>query len=264
MEGNTVKSKESLEIILGTPIVQEKYRLLKNACNNWHRKYNRKNINKKAETYETFFNRFKKGSKMFKSCLIGYNKEYVPHNIMKYSTTTDSVIPLTLSVRLNKLWTKNIFDSWQKTFIFKLHNNTLGYNIAVSKFVRGHSPLCTFCALSRNPEDERETPLHLYFQCRHVEPVIENFFRETLTTDFQAMTRTDYFGGFSYDNKFKNSALDVINVIFKQYIWRCRNIKKLPEIGECRSTVLNNINFMMTISGKFRRTWELSGINIRF
>ena len=108
------------------------------------------------------------------------------------SKTTDSVIPLILSKRLNELWTKNIFDSWQKTFIFKLHNNTLRYNIAVSKFVRGHSPLY-----------ERETPLHLFFQCRHVEPIIEIFFREILNNDLQEMTRTDFFGGFSYENSFK-------------------------------------------------------------
>ena len=183
---------------------------------------------------------------------------------MKYSKTTDSVIPLILSKRLNELWSKNIFDSWQKTFIFKLHNNTLGYNIAVSKFVGGHSPLCTFCELSRNPEDERETPIYLFFQCRHVEPIIQTFFREILNNDFQDMTRTDFFGGFSYENSFKNTALDAINILFRQYIWRCKNIKKLPNIKECRTTVLNNINFMMKISNKFRRTWENSGINTRF
>ena len=78
------------------------------------------------------------------------------------------------------------------------------------------------------------------------------------------MTRTDFFGGFSYENSFKNTALDAINILFRQYIWRCKNIKKLPNIKECRTTVLNNIDFMMKISVKFRRTWENSGINIRF
>ena len=78
------------------------------------------------------------------------------------------------------------------------------------------------------------------------------------------MTKTDFFCGFSYENSFKNTALDVINILFRQYIWRCKNIKKLPNIKECRTTVLNNIDFMMKISVKFRRTWENSGINIRF
>ena len=94
------------------------------------------NINKRAETFEAFFNKFKKGSKICKLCLKNNIPDHVPHNIVKYSKTTDSVIPLTLSKHLNELWTKNIFDSWQKTFIFKLHNNTVGFNIAVSKFVR--------------------------------------------------------------------------------------------------------------------------------
>ena len=78
------------------------------------------------------------------------------------------------------------------------------------------------------------------------------------------MTRTDYFGGFNYENLFGNSALDVVNILFKQYIWRCKNIKKLPNIDECRIFVLKNIEFMMKISVKFRSIWENSGINIRF
>ena len=43
-----------------------------------------------------------------------------------------------------------------------------------------------------------------------------------------------------------------------------KNKKKLPNIKECRTTVLTNIDFMMKISVKFRRSWENSGINIRF
>ena len=67
-----------------------------------------------------------------------------------------------------------------------------------------------------NPEDERETPLHLFFQCRHVEPLIEVFYREILNDDFQVMTRADYFGGFSNENLFRNNTLDVVNILFKQ------------------------------------------------
>ena len=36
-------------------------------------------------------------------------------------------------------------------FCFKLHNNTLGYNYTVNKFIRNHNPYCTFCTLSREP-----------------------------------------------------------------------------------------------------------------
>ena len=66
----------------------------------------------------------------------------------------------------------------------------------VSKFVRGHSPLCTFCSIACNPEDERETPLHLFFQCEHVEPVIKFIFRQFLANEYGLVERKNYFGGF--------------------------------------------------------------------
>ena len=59
-----------------------------------------------------------------------------------------------------------------------------------------------------------------------MEPIIQIFFREILANEFENMSRTDFFGGFSYDNSYKNTALDAINILFKQYIWKCKNIKK--------------------------------------
>ena len=40
-------------------------------------------------------------------------------------------------------------DNEMKTFCFKLHNNTLGYNYTVNKFIGNHNPYCTFCTLSK-------------------------------------------------------------------------------------------------------------------
>ena len=76
-------------------------------------------------------------------------------------------------------------------------------------------------------------------------------------------SQLNYLGGFLPFTPPYN-ALDVINILFKQYIWCCKNLKKLPTIDECRLSVLKNIDFMMKISAKFRRTWENSGINIHF
>ena len=110
MVDNTVISKDNLEILLAVQVPPEKYRILKKAWGDWNRKYNHGDIDKRAETFEAFFNRFKKGSKIFKVCLKGNTTEHVPHNIVKYSKTTDLVIPLSLSTHLNVLWTKNFFE----------------------------------------------------------------------------------------------------------------------------------------------------------
>ena len=40
---------------------------------------------------------------------------------------------LSQSRSLGKLWTVPFFDNELKTFIFKLHNNTLGYNYTIFK-----------------------------------------------------------------------------------------------------------------------------------
>ena len=47
-------------------------------------------------------------------------------------------------------------------------------------------------SVSRNPDDERESPLHLFYQCRHVEPIIEFIFRIILGPEAARMTRSNF------------------------------------------------------------------------
>ena len=220
------------------------------------------NAHQNSEDFQHFCNRYKKGSSIFKNHFKGISKEYVPHNIIKYSENTDTVIEVEKSCALNKLWTLNILGNETKTFIFKLHNNSLGYNTIVSKFVRGHSSLCTFCSISRNPDDERESPLHLFYHCRHVEPIIEFIFRIILGPEAARMTRSDFFGGFKYENQAKNDSLLIVNTLIKKFIWTCRNGKFLPTIDTAQSFVTNNLRFFIDTSKHFRYTWQNSGINI--
>ena len=169
---DTFVNREALQILCDSIISEENFKLLKKAANNWKNRYVNNLVRQSLEDFNTFCSKYKKGSGLFKNDLRTTGNDYVPHNIIKFSENTDSVIELKESGALNCLWTLNMWDNATKTFIFKLHNNSLGYNLNVSKFVRGHSPLCTFCSLTRNPDDERETLLHLFYQCRHVEPVI--------------------------------------------------------------------------------------------
>ena len=105
------------------------------------------------------------------------------------------MINLSQSRSLGKLWTVPFFDNALKTFIFKLHNNTLGYNYTVSKFVRHQPDTYTFCDIQETDDEVRETPIHLFFQCTSAEPIIENIFRWALEGDYNLMTRRGYFWG---------------------------------------------------------------------
>ena len=85
------------------------------------------------------------------------------HTTLKNINNIDCALNLTNSKTLCSLWKNSFMDNEMKTFCFKLHNNTLGYNYTVNKFIRNHNAYCTFCTLSREPEDGRETPYHIFF-----------------------------------------------------------------------------------------------------
>jgi hypothetical protein len=102
----------------------------------------------------------------------------------------DIVINEDQSKFLNTLWTRNEFSNLEKTFFLKLHNNTLGYNNAVSHFVRGHSPTCTFCSVARIPDPNVENGSHLFFECDMISDMVGQVFqRVTGENDFQINKR---------------------------------------------------------------------------
>jgi hypothetical protein len=107
----------------------------------------------------------------------------IPHNINKYASSMDIIIDGNQSEFLNSLWTVNFFSNNMKTFLFKLHNNTLGYNSAVAHFVRNHSPSCTFCDLAGNEDDNVEKGLHLFYDCVYVADVIDYIFDKVTRID---------------------------------------------------------------------------------
>jgi hypothetical protein len=109
----------------------------------------------------------------FRKILEGKTDSGSTRNINKFAENLDIIISGEQSKFLNSMWTKNYFSNQDRTFFFKLYNNTLGYNNAVAHFVQGHTPYCSFCDLTRSPDQNNETPLHLFFECRSVCDVLE-------------------------------------------------------------------------------------------
>ena len=220
---------------------------------------------KVSTSIEQIFQNFKKGSDSLKKIFTHDKNNYIPHNIMKYQVNTNTVIDNISAAELNKLWNLNYLDNSTRTFCFKLHNNTLGYNYTVSKFVRHHSPLCTFCAITFNPDDERETPYHIFYSCRHVENIYTDFFRAILSVeDHRRFSRQSYFGYFGSENIGKNLCIQVVCLLFKKYIWQCKLGHRLPNTEGLNLFVKNSIKTMYHVSGKFRKGWDRADININF
>jgi hypothetical protein len=142
---------------------------------------------------ETFFATWKKGSKKVRNIICKERRRYISHNIVKFSSNIDLVINLDESVSLNKLWCLSYLSNSTRTFIFKLHNNTLGINTILSHFVAGIDRNCTFCNLIANPEMEDETVLHLFFTCSTVENKLEIFYKWLLGDPLFLINRRLFF-----------------------------------------------------------------------
>jgi hypothetical protein len=156
----------------------------------------------------------------------------VSQNIRKFANNLDIVINAEQSKALNGIWTNNIFSNQEKTFFFKLYNNTLGYNMAVAHFVRGHSPNCTFCDMLRIQEQHPENALHLFFDCECVSSIIDLLFQRLTSMATFTVGRREFFTVFERAEFgiAKNRALTLISKFVTKYIWDCRNKRFLPTL----------------------------------
>ncbi len=166
------------------------------------------------------------------------------------------------SKTLNRLWTNNMFTSKEKTFFFKLHNNTLGYNVAVAHFVRGHSPFCTFCDIVGVQEQNRETPLHIFFECNFISQILECIFqRITNDPNFQFSSR-EYFSTFERRGLSfaANTVLTILSKILINYTWECKTKKFLPSVDNCWGFLKERTSFLISSNNNFRKLWTIAGL----
>jgi len=146
-----------------------------------------------------------------------------------------------------------------RTFLFKLHNNTAGYNNAVAHFVPGHSPNCTFCDIIENPDVEDETPLHLFLTCSVSERFVEDFFSWVLSEPAN-ITRQEFFVSFSRPDHRKNYALFLISALLKKYIWDCKQRFSLPNLQYAKIYLREELKIISHCSSKARQIILNSGI----
>jgi hypothetical protein len=177
----------------------------------------------------TFLASWKKGSKKFKKFLDCSYNTYVPHNIMKFAHNTETVIGVDCSIKLNSDWSKTFYSNEMRTFIFKLHNNTLTVNTILSHMAHVISRNCTFCEILRNPDPVDETVFHLFFDCPSVENLGEEFFTWLTGTDRYNVNRHGFFC--CGESEKICELCKVVNYCFKFHVWECKKRKSIPTIS---------------------------------
>jgi hypothetical protein len=176
----------------------------------------------------------------------------------------DIIIDGSQSDFLNGLWTVNFFNNSMKTFLFKLHNNTLGYNSAVAHFVRNHSPNCTFCDLSGNEEVMLEKGSHIFFDCVHVAGVIDYIFGMVTGINNFEFSRREFFSTFNRRELIpaKNLILTYISKFVIKTLWDCKQRFTIPNGEECWEWIKEELLVLCNGNTKFRKLWENSGFSL--
>jgi Reverse transcriptase (RNA-dependent DNA polymerase) len=194
---------------------------------------------------KTFFQNLKKGSKRFRKYLSEPVQKFIPHNIVKYSDNTETVINYSTSCKLNAEWKTYFLSNECRIFSYKLVNNILGYNIVISHFVPGADRNCTFCNLIRNPDPEDETALHLFFACRVSETLINNFFQDIVGT---TVSRQEFFGFAKRENNHQNVTLYYTCLLIKKFLWDCKQWTVLPCSNWLQEYVFSELKTCTSIS----------------
>jgi hypothetical protein len=176
----------------------------------------------------------------------------------------DIIINGTQAAFLNALWTNNFFNNNTKTFFFKLHNNTLGYNNAVSHFVAGHSPCCTFCDAAGDADINAETGLHLFFECVHVSGIVDSIFNRVNGVDNFQFSRREYFSTFERRNfsHAKNLMLTIISKLTIKMLWDFKLRFSKPTVDNCWENIHDTVSTLKTKNKKFSKLWEASGLSL--
>jgi hypothetical protein len=257
-------TREQLHENLGLNLTILQYFVLRNACNVARIRYKKnETAQQRSVCIETLMLRRRKGSNHLRKLFAVSQQLETPHNIQKFASNIDIVITNDQSRVLNSLWKCSYFTNSESTFLFKFYNNTLGYNNAVSHFVRGHSPICTFCNITNEPDQNHEIPSHLFFDCPSVSEFVENIFKRVTDDEDFAIGKREFFTTFEYrEYSFaKNKVLTVISKFLIKYIWDCKVRYTVPRLDDCCEILQERIGDLIRANCQFRKLWNVANLN---
>jgi hypothetical protein len=257
---DNVKDKNTFERDTRITLSDLQYIVLTRICRHACNTYGANRNSEKCSAIREFFNRTTKGSKKTRQILCLHEQLAIPRNINTYANNTNTIIGLENAKKLNSMWGQTSLSNDTRTFLFKMINNSLGYNSVVANFVAGHSPDCTFCTIAREPVAEVENILHLFFTCNHVEPLLIEFYTWLKNTNAPYhISRNDYFSiAASSDNSNNDKIFFIITKLLQKYVWDCKTHFHLPSIDEAKTRVKINFKIAVSSSRKLKNVYEAS------
>jgi hypothetical protein len=94
-----------------------------------------------------------------------------------------------------------------------------------------------------------------------VEGLREEFYVWLLNDNNFTVSRNNFFIAFKLPNNFLNKALFVVTLLFKKFIWNCKQRKILPTLNHLKISINMEVVLLTKSSKKMKLTFENSGLN---
>jgi hypothetical protein len=133
------------------------------------------------------------------------------------------------------------------------------YNTLLSHFVRGKSRNCTICDVTGDQDINDEMVLHLFYNCNHVQGLINHFFTTITDGEVTAVSRHEMFCCFSRFSDEKNFLLGITSKIFIFYIWECKLRETIPVLNHLLNFFRSEVSTFNNTSKIFRHRLQQSG-----
>ncbi len=245
--GNRFKMIGQLELVLGTPINNDVYLLLRNAFN-YFKLYHHKQLSLTSVPVAiTHYSFIKKPGVCLRRLLANSKKQkniVSQQNIKTFCNVTDLAWPDNFCFKTPVgCWNINYLPCRFVTFLFKFINNSLGLNTRVSHFDNLVNRTCTLCRVSNVPNVQDETFLHLFFTCP-ISSMWRTAFEQRFLTDMLLNgtlpnPKQLWFTGKLTCNYAYKTSLHIAVLYFQYSIWECKLQQKCPSFN----TIAPNYTF---------------------
>jgi len=261
VEAGRVKAKDRIDLILGLTLNFAEYFRMRNTIMNIFRIYGV--WREEGIELDVYMRAKKRKGGMLRKKLLGKKSKVYRDNDPR---TIPSALTLwgedggrqhreLLEINFG-LWGNSSFPLNFRVFLFKLVQGQLYLNNVLAR-IDNNRPQCTFCILKaerelleRNIGEDRpeyeyylslcssETVNHLFWECCHVQPLIQKCYRWIRGLDWlngnDRISKESFFRG----ELNLNRQLVICDVIWKHfvkfYIYECRQRRKIPQFGALR------------------------------
>jgi hypothetical protein len=159
-------------------------------------------------------------------------------------------------VKLLELWGLSYFPNKMRDFLFKFFNNTLGVNARIGNYNPNINQSCTFCLLKGVLPAQRETFVHVFYDCPAVQDARRKFFEiffKDMNLDSDLKERQLLFFGVC-PVKQDNTCLFLRSLIFTWHyvIWEAKLSKRLLSSHIAMHNLTFLLKNMLMYSGRLR------------